>query len=350
MSQTPRPGRQPLLDVVKAIAIWLVVLGHNETIRLEHPQWYRAIYLVHMPAFLIATGMVTPPMHDAARLLDRLRALMQPFMVAWLLWLPLAWHRQDGDGLALIGGLLWMNGYGLYNQPTWYLGVLSCGLVLLWAWDQWPASPRLKALLALGLVVLGLCVVPQGRRAAPWIPGVSASSVGWPWGLDLALLIVPLLLLGRRLRAASDRLGDDALLAVLACGLGVALFTLAFAQGGFLDLNARMVSQPLWCVAATLSGCLALWGLAGVLCRWLRGRARDGIAAVGRSTLFILLFHAPIQNVIAKGLPALGVDAGLGAVGLSFAVVIGLWWVDARCVARVPLLHALFRPSPRPRR
>lgn len=349
MSEPGSPRRQPILDVVKAIAIWLVVLGHSETIRLEHPQWYRAIYLAHMPAFLIATGMVTPPLRDAARLLDRVRALMQPFMVAWLVFLPLAWLRQGGDLLEIVGGLLWMNGYGLQNQPTWYLGVLSCCLVLLWAWDRWPAAAQLKVVLAIGLAVLGLWLVPEGRRAEPLVPSVSATSVGWPWGLDLALLIVPLLLLGRRLRAVSDRLGDDPWLAALACGAGVAVFSVAFAQGGFLDLNARMVQQPAWCALATLAGCLALWGLSGVCCHGLPARALAGVVAVGRATLFILLFHAPLQNALSKHLPAIA--AGWpGAVALSIAVVALLWWVDARCVARVPLLHGLFRPALRHRR
>lgn len=342
MSEPAPTRRQPILDVVKAIAIWLVVLGHSETIRVEHAQWYRAIYLVHMPAFLIATGMVTPPLRDAARLLDRVRSLMQPFMVAWLIFLPLAWHRQGGDLLEIVGGLLWMNGYGIQNQPTWYLGVLSCCLVLLWAWDRWPAAAQLKAVLAIGLAVLGLCLLPEGRRAQPLVPGVSASSVGWPWGLDLALLIVPMLLLGRRLRAVSDRLGEDPLLAALVCGSGVAVFSVAFAQGCFLDLNARMVLQPAWCALATLAGCLALWGLAGVCCRLLPANVLAGVVAVGGATLFILLFHAPLQNALSKLLPATA--AGWpGALALSIAVVTLLWWVDARCVARVPLLHGLFR-------
>lgn len=349
MSGPAPPHRQPILDVVKAIAIWLVVLGHSETIRVEHPQWYRAIYLVHMPVFLIATGMVTPPLRDAARLLDRVRSLMQPFMVAWLVFLPLAWHRQGGDLLEIVGGLLWMNGYGLQNQPTWYLGVLSCCLALLWAWDRWPVAAQIKAVLAMGLAVLGLWWVPEGRQAEPLVPGVSASSVGWPWGLDLALLIVPLLLLGRRLRALSDRLGGDPLLAALMCGGGVAVFGVAFAQGGFLDLNARMVQQPVWCALATLAGCLALWGLAGVCCRLLPASALAGLVTVGRATLFILLFHAPLQNALSKHLPAMA--AGWpAAVALSIAVVTLLWWVDARCVARVPLLHGLFRPASRHRR
>lgn len=350
MSASAPTRRQPLLDVVKAIAIWLVVLGHSETIRVEHPQWYRAIYLVHMPVFLIATGMVTPPLRDAARLLDRVRSLMQPFMVAWLVFLPLAWHRQDGDLPAIVGGLLWMNGDGLQNQPTWYLGVLSCCLVLLWAWDRWPVSVRLKAMLAIGLAVLSLWLVPEGRRAEPLIPGVPASSVGWPWGLDLALLVVPLLLLGRWARTASDRLGQGALRSAWVFGGGLAVFIAAFEQAPFLDLNARMVREPAWCVLATLAGCLATWGLAGVMCRLLPERALGGVVAVGRATLFILLFHAPLQNACSKLLSVIGLSGWPVAVVLSIAVVACLWWVDARCVTRVPLLHALFRPAPRHRR
>lgn len=350
MSEPAPPPRQPLLDVLKAIAIWLVVLGHSEVIRVEHPQWYRAIYLVHMPAFLIATGMVTPPLRDVGRLLDRVRSLLQPFMVAWLLFLPLAWHRQGGDLLGIVGGLLWMNGYGLQNQPTWYLGVLSCGLGLLWAWDRWTAAPPLKASLAIGLAVLGLWLVPEGRRPEPLVPGVSASSVGWPWGLDLALLTVPLLLLGRWLRAASDRLGDDVRTSGWAFGVGAGLFAVAFVQGPFLDLNARLVREPAWCALATLAGCLALWGLAGLACRLLPAPALLGMVAVGRATLFILLFHAPLQNALSRLLPALGMAHWPAAVALSIAVVAALWWVDARCVARVPLLLGLFRPAPRHRR
>ncbi len=350
MSAASSGSRQPILDVVKAFAIWMVVLGHSEAIRLDHPGWYRAIYLVHMPLFLIATGMVTPVMRDAGRLFDRVRALMQPFLLAWLVFLPLAWHRRGGDWSELLGGLLWMNGYGLYNQPTWYLGVVSCCLALLWAWDRWPAVPWSKALLAASVALVGLWVVPMGRREWPWMPGVSASSVGWPWGLDLALLIVPLMLLGRRLRAWSDRLGEDPLLAAMAFGLGASLFAIAFGQGAFLDLNARLLHRPAWCLMATLSGCLAVWGAAGLLCALLHGRMREGLAAVGRSTLFILLFHAPLQNGLARLVSMIGVDPTLGALVLSLLVVVGLWWVDARLVVRVPLLHALLRPVPaRPR-
>ncbi len=349
MSARTPTGRQPILDVVKAIAIWLVVLGHNETIRLEHEQWYRAIYLMHMPAFLIATGMVTPLMHDKGHLFDRMRALMQPFLVVWLLFLPLAWHRQQGDLLEIVGGLFWMNSYGLVNQPTWYLGVVACCLAWLWAWDRWPANAKLKAMLAVAMVVLACVVIPEGRRDEPWVPSVSASRVGWPLGLDLTLLILPLFLLGRHLRGASDRLGRDAPAAWCAFGVGVALFCVAFGQGAMLDLNARMLMAPAWCVLGALSGCLALWGLAGGACPLLRGRWLDGLVAVGRSTLFILLFHAPLQNAFAKLLAPLDLG-GAGALLLSITVVIGLWWVDSRCVARVPILRTWLRPAPLYRR
>lgn len=345
-----RHVREPLLDVVKAVAICLVVLGHSEVVRVDHPEWYRAIYLVHMPMFLIATGMVTPARLDMVKLRHRVRSLMQPFLVAWVLFLPLAWYRTR-DAIEIIGGALWMNGYGLYNQPMWYLGVLSCSLALLWLWDRWEASSGVKCVTVAGSLVIGIWLIPEGRRAEPLIGAVSASRVGMPWGIDLALLTVPLLLLGRSLRHASFALAHNVSRAWIALGLGIALFCVAFVQGCFLDMNARLLSQPGWCVLAVLAGCLACWGLAGVTCAHLPHSFVVAVSSLGRSTLFILLFHAPLQNAVARVLSTLGIwGSSTAAIAVSVIIVMLLTWLDSRWVARMPLLRYAFRPQSNLRR
>lgn len=51
-------NRIEYLDIAKAIAIFLVVVGHA-ALTFDKPYWRIAIYSFHMPLFFVVSGVVT---------------------------------------------------------------------------------------------------------------------------------------------------------------------------------------------------------------------------------------------------------------------------------------------------
>ena len=60
MSENKKRVRIELIDIVKAITIILVILGHT-TGNLETPMYRRLIYAFHMPLFFFLAGLSIRP-------------------------------------------------------------------------------------------------------------------------------------------------------------------------------------------------------------------------------------------------------------------------------------------------
>ena len=101
------------IDVAKALAIWLVVMGHVCQWRFpEAGKWLAdIIYTFHMPLFLFLSGLFAKKAIEAADedhvvgyMMKKSRQLLLPFMVWMLLWCGI---KQDSPMLFLEGGFIY---------------------------------------------------------------------------------------------------------------------------------------------------------------------------------------------------------------------------------------------------
>ncbi|MFU8854113.1 acyltransferase family protein [Micromonospora sp. SL1-18] len=84
-------GRDPYIDNVKGLLIVLVVLGHmvRPTVGSSPGGWtvYTFIYLCHMPAFVMLSGMLSATELTGSRAASLVRDLLAPYLVFQLLYM-----------------------------------------------------------------------------------------------------------------------------------------------------------------------------------------------------------------------------------------------------------------------
>lgn len=330
-----QPSRHQAVDIAKGIGIILVVLGHDPTITAWG--WPgRMIFSFHMPLFFVISALFLRPadrLGDAA--LSRFGSILKPyFAVALLVAATRLVASAKGmvgpvDGAGLLLGILHGTGATLMWTPMWFLPHLflaSCtSLLLLKVLAARPGLVRPVAGLLLTSGVLAIGRVPE-----------------LPWSADLLPVSAALMLAGWSVR--------DRLLSLrfhwAPVGLALLAFvTLNLAFDARMELNARVYDHLLVNTAEAAAGTYLVFATASLL-RQTQAASRV-LGHIGSASLFILIFHHPVQ---LRGLKALQ-DAGLGdlpssalAVSLGVAVPI-LVWEAAR---RIPPMAWLLLPRHRP--
>lgn len=130
MSVTPH-SRQSYLDVLKGIAIFLVVMGHVIAFQirgLDHSLLFKIIGTVHMPLFFFISGWLSfkaagIEVFSGKALFKRFRRLIIPMVVLsslWVLYYPKTGLESPlAPGFAGLWCDMWKNGY-------WFTPVLFC--------------------------------------------------------------------------------------------------------------------------------------------------------------------------------------------------------------------------------
>jgi len=287
-----QPARYPVLDNARFLLISLVVTGHLLEQLVDPGPFdatlYRWIYLFHMPAFVLISGVVSKPTLTRRRAVALLTCLLLPYAIFQTLYPAWdAWLFKTGD---------WSQGYLTPTWLLWYLPSLACWRLLL------PLFARLKFALPFAVAIA------LAAGSAPWI--------GYPLSLSRTLVFFPLFLLGYRLggqrvqQLGHARAHKYAALAVL----------ISAAVGAWLLHDA----DPAWLYAATGYADLhvASWPGAGIRLALLTASASCALAVLaltprrampgtpGRRSLTAYLMH----GFLVRGLVAAGAFAWLARV------------------------------------
>ena len=301
------------IDLMKALAMALVILGHINFANAALKPW---IYAFHMPAFFFASGLVAKdgPADGAAlgrRLWKRAQALLFPYA----LW-ALIYAKLSPGSVARIA-------YGSY--PT----ITSAGaLTSLWF------------LLALFLAasLYDLCALALKDRFGPWVRAVLAAAVcaaafalprirhGWPWCANVSLMALAFYLLGSLAsplmrRAAEAPRGKRLALAACCAAAGFAgtlLFRRNIPDTGYILMADAVYGNPLLFLAAALSGTVMLAALAAALDAAFASRKTPFLSFVGANTLVLFAVQKPIIKVFGA---LLGRFRLPGAVSLAVTAV-----------------------------
>lgn len=344
------PGRIVSLDAAKGLGILLVVLGHND-LALVSPFLQRFIYSFHVPLFFCLSGYfleVDRPFR--AFLVRRFRSALQPYLVALLLVYLVALSFSGmsfSTALGRFAKAMYATGPYIDWAPLWFLpslfvtGLLAY-LLRRYLLDRVGSRPARWALL-LGLAALGTLPVGAFYPFSLTVLGRTYTLFGLPYSLDLVLLTGFFYLLGGEIRRAlPEGILDRPWFPLVA---GAALAAAALAVPDTIDLHARQYPRPLVSTLAAVLGILfTLSAARHVAARFKRLSA--ALAYTGGASLYILIFHLPIQEYWNARLLAAGgsqllatVAAFLVSVGLSLAfygVFVELNPVAARIFGRKP--------------
>lgn len=311
--------RTPSVDIARGLCIILVVWGHNAY--YTDSAVNHALWSVRMPMMFFVAGAFIKYRQPFRQLaLNKADALLKPFVVMALLQAPARMAIGETDPQALAIGLLAGGGNFLpWVYYLWYLPhlwlvfmgghlllntgrfgqwppacqVVSIALALyagIWANHLFPGAPYKAGALAKNLAFFMLGHLCQHTWASPYR--------SWPLGL----LAFPVLLASQyRLQSGLDEVGSTQyVIAFMFSALaGITLLT-SIARG---LSHAPILSAPL------------------IRC--------------GRDSLFILLFHWPLQNLGRHAWPWVLPDntAWLTAL-LSWLSSIGLSLMLARLMRR----------------
>lgn len=289
--------RNPVFDMMKGIAILLMVLGHSQI----HPSLHHAIYLFHIPMFFMVSGYFFRPKEPSVCLKTDLKRLIVPYLifatVVFLKFLVDAFRLQDFSTPLRFGKSILTGDFGI--GPIWFLLALFWCREIFNAVSKWKWGALLASLASVAVAVLGL----KSEFSLGFWVGVSSIifyALGFLWAKKNVEV-----------------------------NLGMAVFALALSIGIFLGCGEMDVHTMLYpCyplnVVGALSTTLFLYWFLKTVSRvaWLQ----KGLAFYGRWSLLLLGVHyaefmlfdwyAKIPDTVTVAALRLAVDAGV-TLGLS---------------------------------
>ena len=331
MSVESKNTRLDFLDIAKAIAIFLVLMGHTGASDAMY-LYRRTIYTFHMPLFLMISGMVSKHRENGYTR-DTWKALIRKnafaLVVPYFFW-GLLYTNFNYVNLCRVVYASWktINDSGSV-LALWYLVCLFLARIefegVLWLSDRVKMDRRLfAALLSPVAFAVGL-LLPQ-------------IEIGYPWEFDVSLIALGFLLIGYALKKAvtdfshKDRRWHAALFAVAAALFAGGILVRGESLELVLMFRARL-GNLFWFFYLSLTGSAAVIGLSMLIAGAFGGKTKPGwyrgIVWVGRNTMGVFVLHKPfLPMVMIPFLIRLGMDeasvftsAFASLLTLSLAVV-----------------------------
>lgn len=336
--------RNGAIDVARGLGILLVVLGHNPIIWEDKGELYRVMSSFRMPLFFFLSGVFfRPDKLFLDTVSEKLDSLLKPYLVTLLSLGLLGAIVKGNDFSDRLLGILLATGDSIEWTPLWFLPHLF--VVVLFSWflihlfSKWSDTPWVKWGVVGALLLAGIYTIQMFWWKPVSVFGESHIMMGLPWSLDILLITSAYYLTGyhfsRRVRGFAPKL-SYAVIALI-------VFVMSHAVADqTIDLNIRKYDGYVFPVLESLSGIY----LALVFCHHVQHLALVGraFAVAGNASLFVLIFHWPIQGKALNTLTNLMPDHQTTAMLLAFLAAsvlsVGVWWV----VDRSAYLSLLFLP------
>jgi fucose 4-O-acetylase-like acetyltransferase len=336
------------LDIVRAICILLVVLGHS-TIGHSHGPLNAVLASFRMPLFFLLSGTFFKP--DAGLRETFIRkgdSLIKPYLTLAILYAPYYLLKGHGSPTEYIRGVLSVSGLDLpgWLFPMWFL-------LLLWATyvfgvvfvrvSGFAQRPKfwqfawIAALLAFGYLTINVL----------WMRTITLGPYSWqltglPFNLDLLPLAGAFFLTGYILRKEIHTREPGWLLTAAAL-LVFALLHLVVHPS--MSMLMRQYTHAIASPAAAFSGSLLLFKLAHRMAAL--PLLATSLRHIGRQGLYLLMFHAPILSLVGKAIHAGLQQTPIVAESLAMVITICITLLVARLIEAQAWLRLCFKPFPR---
>ena len=301
-----KPARIEYIDIAKGIGILLVALAHAD-VSLFSPYLHRFIYSFHMPLFFFLSGYFFKPEIPFWRLLKkRFNTILKPYFVTIVLIYVASLSFTNMRFVTMFGRLvksLYATGYYIDWVQLWFLPSLF--VTSLFAFFLYRTvliripNRYVRLLVLLGVQALGVATLGLFYPFSITLLGKHYDLFGLPFNLDLVLLSGFFYILGNEIRHTISEKTFANIWVFLGTGGGLILLTLLFKQRS--DFNTRVFeSFSINTVEAILGILFALAVSKQIEMRTTR--LASALKYTGQASLFILIFHVPIQEFWAPKL------------------------------------------------
>lgn len=321
--QAKAENRNQFVDIMRGIAMLLVVLGHTMTgctVDSQKSFLFNIIWSLQMPLFILISGYVTKysrPISDGKGLWKYVKRRTVAYMLPWAVWSFLVRGIIFGeDGFLNVRHLLWNMDSGYWFLATIWTISMIFGIASCMAERESKENLLKKQIVLLGCYLVGM-VLLVGIGA---ILGLSF------FAIKLTLYYMPFYYAGFLYGQFDDsmkesEIGKKIIDSVVAICFVVWLFVILrlslyeMSDGGFAIILRA---------ATSLAGCIAVCGLCkGIFSSKIWGGGT--LAWVGEHSLEVYLTHYLLLSLIELDkVPILYSPAGLGIVLVNYVITVAL--------------------------
>jgi polysaccharide biosynthesis protein PslL len=311
------------IDIAKGIGILLVVLGHSD-LALVSPYLHQIIYSFHIPLFFFLSGIFfNPRIAPGLYLKKRFRSILQPYLfVIFLIFLASISFTNMGIDTALVrfAKSLYASTLYIWWIPLWFLPSLFVtslfAYIIYHVFLLKTENRYLRWTVLLVILAGGVFFIDAFYPFTVTLFGKVYELYGLPYSLDIVLVSGFFYMLGAEVRRLPpDNIFDNTWVLLLA---GTCLLALNAIFNQRTDLAVRIFDS------FPLNTTEALLGIAFTLAvskqiASTNTRFASILAYIGQASLFILIFHAPIQEYWGAKIYAL---TDMPAISILFAYII----------------------------
>ena len=319
--------RDTHIDCVKGIGIVLVVFGHNVLLAEYGGFLFRFIYAFHVPLFFYLSGIFFDPKVSFGKMIQaKSKTLLLPYVIVSMLQVVARKAAYgDYDIKNAISNHVYATGETIHLVTTWFLPLLF--LVFCFSWVVFNVIKNRNDIYlyvaSLLFAILGYYSIHFFKGSSIHIFGYNVSNVGLPWSGDLLLIASFFFVSGYITKKNSLLFLYKS--NVLAMASFLVMILVVYFKITHTDMNIREYNNVL------LNSIVALCGVCFVF--WLSHKisacsmkANNILMKIGRSTLFILLFHSNIQAAVIKMSPFAAINKYVvGMIALAMGVVAPIW-------------------------
>lgn len=328
-----KKDRLQYVDVAKAFAIFLVVLGHPRPVE-DYGSLEQFLYAFHMPLFFMLSGIFVRQRsgYSWQTWKDFLKKNFLTLIVPYLVWVAIYMPFTYVDlTKALYGSWIVLRDLDTLSS-LWFLPVLFLArtYVELLMNLSWKCHWNVKATMLISAAVFYVVgmIVPHNN---------TGDGIGMPWGFDIAFVAAAFMLIGalaapllKKLSVRSNWLK----LGIAAASLVLLLIGMQYAEYSethpFMLMANAEYGSPLLCLLNGLTGSLMVVMLAQILDSFFHTKnwaLYAWILYIGQNTMGIYLIHKPfLQGLynrtisLAPGAPYLIRAIILAVIAIAFSL------------------------------
>jgi len=320
-----KTNRIEYIDVARGIGILLVALAHAD-VSLFSPYLHHLIYSFHMPLFFFLSGyFFKPEIPFFLFLKKRFNTVLKPYLVTILLIYIISLSFTNMRFATVFGRIvksLYATGYYIDWVQLWFLPSLFITSLFAYLFYQLVLvrinNRYVRWLIMLAVLAIGVTFLETFYPFPIKLLGKQYELYGLPFSLDLVLVSGFFYILGNEIRLATSE--ETFANPWMFFGTGAALIVLTLSFASRVDFNTRVFeSFPVNTIEAILGILFALALSKQIDMRTIR--LASTLKYIGQASLFILIFHVPIQEFWA---PKIYFVTGLQAFSILSAFVISI--------------------------
>ena len=318
--QAKTENRNQFVDIMRGIAMLLVVLGHTMTgctVDSQKSFIFNIIWSLQMPLFILISGYVTKysrPISNSKGLWKYVKRRTVAYMLPWAVWSFLVRGIIFGeDDFLNVKHLLWNMDSGYWFLATIWTISMIFGIASFIAERLSKENLLKRQIVFLGFYLVGMIL----------LVGIGAILGFSFFAIKLTLYYMPFYYAGFLYGQFDDRMkeseiGKKIIDSVIAICFVVWLFIiLRFSLYEMSDGGFAIILRA----ATSLAGCIAVCGL----CRGIFSSKMGGLAWVGEHSLEVYLTHYLLLSLIKLDeAPILYSPVGLGMVLANYVITVEL--------------------------